>query len=482
MSGEALDVPGAVMRSTRWVIIGAVLGKVIHVTGHAVVVRKVTPDAFGLFTLGVLTVSIVQIVCEFGIGNALLQQPDESAQRSGFSLLLGAASLFFLAGIGFSGPIAAAIGDPRLAALFKVMSARFLLVPFLTVANVRLTRRLRYGELTAAGLSSNAVGAVGAIALVYSGLGVWALVAGDLLTLAVQCAIVLRFASGPPSPAFERAHVLKLGAFGALVLAESLLGILIVSVDGFLLGKIGGAERLGFYRLGSSIGLAAVLTITGPLMGVTFAALSRLSLARTQFEATALDALCLISHLNCAWAAFVVPCASLVVAAVFGPAWSAAAPMTAILAGFAAVAAPGMVPPQAYRALGRPRINVLFLSAQLAVVLPVFFFAARRGERVLAWSQLAQVAVFTTVSLSIFCRVVGVSPRSVLEALRAPYLVGVLVASWNVLLGPALGGVGVLPRLLVHAATSACLWLALVWGLDRKTWRTLSRLALGGTT
>lgn len=475
-----MDVLRAITRSTRWLLMGAVLGKIIQLAGSAVVARFITPDVLGLFVLGTLTIAIAQILCDCGIGFAMVQHPDERVLPSGLLVLLGASAACFVGCLVFARPLAQAIGDSRLSDLLPVLSVRLLITPFLTVANVKLTRKLRYGEATAAGLASGVLGSIVSIVVAWRGFAIWALVAGDFTTLLVQCVSQWILTGESPKLGLDRKHVRQLGGFGTIVLAETLLGWLIINADSFLLGRMQGAGSVGTYKLGGNIGLAMLLTITAPVLGLMFAGLSRLASSRAQFESAFFDGMRIVTHLSFAWAGFLIPCAGLVIRVVYGPSWTDAAPIASIFGALAAAASPGMIPPQAYRALGRPRINVYFLAVQFACAAPVFLFVSRWGARPLAWAQLIQVSFFTVVNLSIAARVLRIPFVKLLHPLRGPVLVGAILLGANRLLAAALSPFPPLLALAVHLATSGVVGLAALRQLDREAWQLAKRVVQEG--
>jgi PST family polysaccharide transporter len=207
-----------------------------------------------------------------------------------------------------------------------------------------------------------------------------------------------------------------------------------------------------------------------------FAGLSRLTNDARAFEATLVDAMRLMVHMNAAWAGVLMPCAALVVRTVFGEKWMPAAPLVAIFAGYGAVAAAGMVPPQAYRAIGRPRINVTFLAAQLCVVVPAFVFVARRGPLPLAGFQLIQGSVFSIVNVILCSRILPLPLAAIGSAIVAPLTIGAALAIWNFALirmvaldPPAL-------QLLIQLITSGIFWGTLLYAFDRHGWTIFRQL------
>src|ERR1700674_4587796 len=107
-----------------------------------ILARILGPDAFGLVGLAIPIVLLAAILCDGGMGNALVRHPSPSWQLEStvFWLSLGTGiALTILLGL-VSVPIAAMFSQPSLAPVLAALSFILTLGGALVVPNARITR------------------------------------------------------------------------------------------------------------------------------------------------------------------------------------------------------------------------------------------------------------------------------------------------------------------------------------------------------
>ncbi len=156
------------------------LAQILSWASTLMVARLLTPADYGIVGMAMVYFGLVQVVNEFGIGSAVVQQRDltapDLAQISGFSVGLGC--VWFLLSLAAAAPIAAFFGEPAVRAVIIVLGLTFVAAGFRTMPIALMTRDFRFRRLAGLdGLEALVLAGVtltGAIA----GLGYWALVSG----------------------------------------------------------------------------------------------------------------------------------------------------------------------------------------------------------------------------------------------------------------------------------------------------------------
>ncbi|MEP6717131.1 MAG: oligosaccharide flippase family protein, partial [Terriglobia bacterium] len=201
-SAQTAHEPDKLRRTVVW---GAVNNLIFAVVGGALtfgqfvlVLRLVGPAQIGLYAMASVFATTIESISEFGIGDRLIQRDAEGfhesysvAATAHFLLALGLWILILIAAPG----IARFYRQPELWPLLSVMSyAAFAGVCRLPLS--LLSREFKYFQQRLLMFIGKVIGFAVTVGMAYAGYGVWALVVGAMVTLAVTCV-----------PAWALAHV-----------------------------------------------------------------------------------------------------------------------------------------------------------------------------------------------------------------------------------------------------------------------------------
>jgi PST family polysaccharide transporter len=118
---------------------------------------------------------------------------------------------------------------------------------FGTVPGTLLSRDMRFRENATAEWLGTLTNSIIAISLAWNGFSFWSIVYGHVANDLVRSAAKLRFARWRPRLSFSLTAVRELFSFGAGVYAKYLLDYLGNNLDSLLVGRILGANLLGYY-------------------------------------------------------------------------------------------------------------------------------------------------------------------------------------------------------------------------------------------
>jgi O-antigen/teichoic acid export membrane protein len=171
---ERLSVRAA--RAAKWRFAGAIVGGASQFAIGILLARLLAPDDFGLVALAFVVLGLAQPFGDLGLGGALIQRASLTDRhvRAAFTLSalfgLGIAALMVAAA-----PLgAAAMGDPRVTPVLRVLPLGLALQSTALAADALLRRRLAFERLFVIDVGSHVVGYGGvAVALALSGYGVW---------------------------------------------------------------------------------------------------------------------------------------------------------------------------------------------------------------------------------------------------------------------------------------------------------------------
>jgi PST family polysaccharide transporter len=332
--------------------------------------------------------------------------------------------------------------------------------------------RALYGKL--------AGGMIG-VAMAFLGWGVWALIAQQVVQVAVNALLVWPACPWRPRLRFSPAHLKELLSFGALALSARVIWIATTRLFTVLVGYYLGMTAVGFWNIALRIVDMLYDVLGGAAHNLALPIFARrqddrATLARAYRSATnftALTALPVFFGL-----AFCSPWA---IELMLGEMWMGAAPVVRILAAVAAVNLTLLYGNVAIMAIGQPG---------LIVGLSVVSFTCAIGGMVLIKPADLTGAALVWISRTVFTapfliylvnRLFGVTPLAVLKEVAVPSgAVAIMVLVLAVLANSALLGQPLWLSLLILIPAGAIAYIAVVSLADRAAVRRFTELAIVG--
>ena len=323
---------GAIMFSAQAFKALAQFGSVV------VLVRLLPPAAFGLIAMTAAIYALLDPIRDFGLTAATIQKPDLAHEEISTLFWVNAsAGLALAAGLFLAAPLIAGFyHQPDLTAVTRWLALGLALNGLCSQHWALLRRQMRFGTVAALETSAELLSFGGAIALALAGAGYWALVVQRLIgpsLIAPGCWIFCRWR--PSRPAFAPGAK-GLLSFGGSMCATALMSLFARNVDQVAVGWFWGPISLGFYDRATKLLLSPLNNIMLPLYSIGFPALSRLSADDERYLRGFREILEKLSMVTMPGAATIALTADWTTAVVFGPKWSAAAPLVAWFALIAA--------------------------------------------------------------------------------------------------------------------------------------------------
>ncbi|MDN4162845.1 oligosaccharide flippase family protein [Nocardioides abyssi] len=462
---------GRTARGALWLATNGIVVKTAQTVVLLTLAAMLAPSALGLVALGTLVANVAVQVASLGTASALVywRGDVQRAARTAVTISVGLAAvlaaLLWVAAPWLASTLGAADGG---AAVIRGLTVVLPCTAVAGVTNELLRRELRFLRRIIPDTVSSVVGAVVAIGLVVDGMGVMALVVGQV-TQAVLTLLLSWCVHPPVLPGWSSEDARGLLSYGGPYAGTHLLELVQLNVDYLVVSAVLGTVALGQYSLAFRLAFMPYLMIVVVITGAAFPYLCRLrgrELGRSTGVVTTVT-LTLVLPL-CLGVALVAD--HLVV---LGDKWSPAVPAVAWLAAYAAALSVGQLVATAFNAAGRPVLALGLRLAHLLLLLATLAVVVDRGVTVVAAAQavvaaavalLALVLARTTVSgLSLRALALGLRPA----ALSALALVAAVLAV-RVLLDDVLGLDGPSPvTLAVLGAAGLAAYVGPLWLLDR---------------
>lgn len=288
-----------VLSGLRWQILAKLGSQVISWSVTIFVMRLLLPADYGLMAMAMVLVGFTSLVAEMGLGAALVRstQIDPAQQRSvfGLSLMVNGALFVLLA---CAAPLAVAVfHEPRLLALTLIMGLQLPIGALAVVPDSMAKREMKFKALGIIELLVQVSTVMTTLAGAVLGLGVWALVAGQLVQALIK-SMLLIWHFGSVLPTFKLRGQARLIAFGSSLTVNRMVWYFSSQADVFIAGKLLGPQLLGAYSVAANLANMPMQKIMAISNQVAFSAFAKLQGDKTAMNDALLRALRVVLALS----------------------------------------------------------------------------------------------------------------------------------------------------------------------------------------
>ncbi|HEY4972220.1 MAG TPA: lipopolysaccharide biosynthesis protein, partial [Steroidobacteraceae bacterium] len=259
-----------------WTGAARLLGQLLQMAATVVLARLLSPQEYGLLGMVLVFTGFASYVADMGLGASIIQRSEVSARHLNSVFWLNVASGLALSVVfALSAPLVARFYDqPQLRLLTAAIAVNFVLASLNVVQNALLDKSLHFRTKfwieSVAYLVSGSV----AVALAFSGAGVWSLV-GQQLTLSLM-RVLMMWAQSPWRPAlsFDLSAIRELLHFSGHLTAFGAIIYWSQNVDKLVIGRWIGSVPLGIYSLADKLMRLPLTNVNDVTTSVMFPALS----------------------------------------------------------------------------------------------------------------------------------------------------------------------------------------------------------------
>jgi len=465
-----------VARSTAWSAVENGGLALVSFGSLVIYARFLSPADFGLFSIVLALVELLDVLVSMLFHDALVQKKDVTDLHfdTAFTASMLLAFALFAACWCVAPAFAGLVHNDQAARVLSWTALRFPFTALGAIIVARQRRELAFKVLAIRSLVGRISGAALGIGLVALGAGVWGLVAQQVTIAGAASLILWMGADRRPRLRFGRRQLRELIGFGIYAVGALFLNFAVKRVFTIVAGVMLGNELAGFLNIGFRA-VDVLWAIAATAVGqVGLPVLARLQSDPPRFRAayrSALEFTCLLLYPCFCGIALVAPA---VVELLFGARWLASAPYVTVLALLALVQAPRLLMTPALTALGRPREPLAGMAVELAVVAGLL---ATVGAHTLPWAvaiwvlrELASAPVMTILVR----RATGLGAVAHLRAVAGPLLASACMTAALLAIRPALpAGMSASARLAIMAPLGAVIFLGAAWTFDRQATRRL---------
>ncbi len=364
------------VRDTNVVVLSVIATNLLRAFSSVVLTRLLVPEVFGISGVIASIAFAFGMVSDLGFQAFVVRHPNGDKPRflnTIWTMAVLRSIVLTLAMLALTPVIAGLFGKPDLAPIIAAASFIFLIeglasLTLLTALRHRMVLRLSLLEFTVL-----AVQILLSFVFAFLWRNYWAILASMLIGSALKTILsYLMFPNSLRRPAFEKQYIRDLIGFARFVTGSSIISLLLLQTDKFVLGRLMPLDEFGFYILAGNLASAPLAFATAYASRVLFPAYSEAWRAGADNLRALFYAKRRLPSLLYSFAAGgLIGCAPLVISLLYDPRYAAAALYLQLLTITAFFALASNSANEALTATGR--INVTF---QASMVKLAWFCAA----------------------------------------------------------------------------------------------------------
>lgn len=380
-----------IVANLGWSFSSKILAQGIAFVVSLVLARLLSPDEYGEIALVQVFINIANVFVVAGFGEALVQKKDISTKDystifwCALTISIGIYIFIFL----LSPLIAGFYKNQRLIPVIRVLGAFVPLSSLNTVQNAYISRNMLFNvsfwSMLFGTLISGAVGIVTA----YCGWGVWALVAQQLVNIAINALVLLITLKWRPSFYFDSKVAKKLIGFSWKITGASLINEVYSQFRSIIVGKKYSTADLAYYNKGDQFPNLFIANINNTISAVFFPVMARLQDDTVELKRVARQVLQLSSYIIFPCMTGLMAVGDSLIYVLLGEKWMSCVPYLRILGAYWMMQPIQTINWQIIKSLGRSDLCLKLEAIKKIIGVSLLLFSMNLGVTALAWVSVA---------------------------------------------------------------------------------------------
>ena len=371
------------VQSGIWVTGINVGDRLLQLLKVIILARLLSPEAFGLLGIGLVTVAALRQFSNLGFDAALIQhEKDDVDAYLNTAWIIKIIRGIVIAIVTFlTGPtLAAFFGEPQAEPIIQLLGFTPLILGIQNPAVMYFQKNLNFHREFVYQVGGRLIDLLVAVAIAVTFQAVWALPAGIIAMNLSKAALSYGIHEYRPRIEFNFDYGREMFAFGKWMLASSVLVFIAGQGDDFFVGWYFTATTLGYYQIAYRVSNAPATEITQVISKVAFPTFSKVQNDVKRLREGYFLVLQLSTALAFPMAAGIAAVAPQFVYIAFGPEWTTMIPMIQLLAVWGGIRAFGANVGSVYKSTGNPDIEVKLQAIKVLVgSICIFPIAAHLG-------------------------------------------------------------------------------------------------------
>ncbi len=288
-----------VVSGVSWKIAERVLVQGISFFVTIILARILTPNDYGLVAIVNIFVAIADIIITSGFTAALIQKQNASNDDYNtifyLNLMLSVglyALLFFLAPT-----ISGMYKNDSLTWILRIISLKLPLSALYSVQSAYVSRNMQFKLFFFSTLFGTLISAVVGVIMANQGYGAWALVAQQLISVAINSIVLAITIKWRPGLSFKKSTIKETYNFGTKIMATDFIASTFNQLSAFIVGLFYSAEDLAYYSKGQNLpNMVTTITATS-FTSVMFPAMASVANDRKKVKSLLISSTKMISFI-----------------------------------------------------------------------------------------------------------------------------------------------------------------------------------------
>lgn len=249
-----MTMDGIVKKSIRGAIISVIAAGTEHFIGlvtQVILARMLAPEIFGKIAFALMTAMFFRNLCHTHGDRFLIKEKDNirNIVDNVFTMEV-CLSCISIVLVGFLAPgLLTLLGKPELTLITQILLINVLCASF-TAPRALFEKDLDFLRARVPLIAGQLLSSIAAIGLAYAGFGIWSLVVWRICAPLTEAIIIWIIAPYRPRFRFDRRIAVSILKFGWPLMGSSIIAYWYWNIDYYFVGRVLGAEQLGYYWLG----------------------------------------------------------------------------------------------------------------------------------------------------------------------------------------------------------------------------------------
>ena len=266
------DLRQKAVKGVVWTALQKYSTMLIQFVSGIILARLLTPQDYGCIGMLLIFMLLAESFIDGGFGSALIQKKNPT--QTDYSTIFYwniSLSVVLYAILYLAAPFIASFYDiPLLSDVLRVQGIVLFIFAFNIVQSNQLRKKLNFKALSIVTILTSLTALAVTVIMAYHGLGVWALVAQNILTAAIPAIIFWFYVRWRPQWTFSWKSFHELFSFGFYMFLTNLLNQFGQQIQGLLIGRFYNAATMGYYSKANSTERLASTSISKVMSQVTY--------------------------------------------------------------------------------------------------------------------------------------------------------------------------------------------------------------------
>ncbi|MBO5051099.1 MAG: oligosaccharide flippase family protein [Clostridia bacterium] len=429
-----------VLKATKWSVMAEIAAKLAAPIVNIILARLLVPDEFGIVASITIITSFADIFTDAGFQKFIVQHEFEDVDSLNkysdvaFTANAVLSVLIFSIVFCFRRSLAAAVQCAEAYNGLVVAALSILCTSFSSISIARFRKNLNFKPIFYIRIGSSLVPLLVTVPLAFAFKNYWALVIGSVCQQLFIAVMAVAFSTYKPRLRLNMKMFSDMVFFSLWNLMETLSIWFAGQANIFIVANVLNSYYLGLYKTGMATINSYLSIITASISPVLFSALSRAQNDTETYRNTFYKFQKIMSMLVLPLGVGIFLYRDLAVLLLLGSQWGEIADFMGLWALISAFTITfSNTACEVYRSMGKPKISFVLQMIYLIIYIPVVYWSARAGFRVLCYAGCF-VRLFPVlldfITLSVFF---GISFRSLLKNTYTQIIAVAVMAAVGVL-------------------------------------------------